>query len=86
MSVIGLKKADCKNCYRCLKVCPVKSITFENDRAEIMPYECIQCGHCLEACPQNAKKLHSDKTKVLELLAGGQEGVCLAGPVLPCRL
>lgn len=70
MSVIGLKKADCKNCYRCLKVCPVKSITFENDRAEIMPYECIQCGHCLEACPQNAKKLHSDKTAVLEMLAG----------------
>lgn len=73
MSVIGLKKADCKNCYRCLKVCPVKSITFENDRAEIMPYECIQCGHCLEACPQNAKKLHSDKTKVLELLAGDKK-------------
>lgn len=26
MSIIGLQKANCKNCYKCIKVCPVKSI------------------------------------------------------------
>ena len=68
MSVIGLKRANCKNCYKCLRVCPVKSITFKDDRAEIMPQECILCGHCLEACPQNAKTLQSDMEKVLKYI------------------
>ena len=59
MSVIGLKRANCKNCYKCLRVCPVKSITFKDDRAEIMPKECILCGHCLAACSQSDKTIHS---------------------------
>ena len=36
MSVIGLKKANCKNCYKCLKVCPVKSIRVVNEQAQII--------------------------------------------------
>ena len=33
MSIIGLKKANCKNCYRCVKVCPVKSIRVADGQA-----------------------------------------------------
>ena len=80
MSVIGLKRANCKNCYKCLRVCPVKSITFKDDRAEIMPEECILCGHCLEACPQNAKTLHSDLDKVLTFLASDAKVIVSLAP------
>ncbi len=80
MSVIGLKRANCKNCYKCLRVCPVKSITFKEDRAEIMPQECILCGHCLEACPQNAKTVQSDLEKVLKYIASDAKVVVSLAP------
>ena len=72
MSVISFKKANCKNCYRCIKVCPIKAIRFNDDvQAEIMPVDCVLCGHCLEACPQNAKTITSDVGKVKDLIRAG---------------
>ena len=47
-SIIGLKKANCKNCYRCVKVCPVKSIRVADGQATIIDRDCILCGTCLE--------------------------------------
>ena len=70
MSIIGLKKANCKNCYKCVKVCPVKSIKVENEQAKIIDRDCILCGTCLEQCPQNAKTVVSDVALVKEMLRG----------------
>ncbi len=47
MSNINFSKADCKNCYKCLRSCPVKAIKFENQQATIDEERCIECGHCL---------------------------------------
>ena len=68
MSIIGLKKANCKNCYKCVKVCPVKSIKVENEQAQIVDRTCILCGTCLEQCPQDAKTVNSDAARVREML------------------
>lgn len=73
MSVIGLKKANCMNCYKCVRVCPVKSIRVHNEQAEIIEEECILCGRCLEACPQNAKVLYSDLELVKSFLQEGKK-------------
>lgn len=73
MSVIGLKKANCKNCYKCLKVCPVKSIRVVNEQAQIIDDDCLLCGTCLANCPQNAKTLTSSLEQVKELLASGEK-------------
>ena len=54
MSIIGLQKANCKNCYKCIKVCPVKSIRLASEQAQIIEADCILCGKCLNTCPQNA--------------------------------
>ena len=35
MSIIQLKEANCKNCYKCIRHCDVKSITFHDDQAHI---------------------------------------------------
>jgi iron only hydrogenase large subunit-like protein len=48
---LTLKTKDCKNCYKCIRHCPVKSIRFENNQAHIVREECILCGHCFVACP-----------------------------------
>ena len=72
MSIIGLQKANCKNCYKCIKVCPVKSIRLASEQAQIIEADCILCGKCLNTCPQNAKTLSSDLDKVKGFLKNGK--------------
>ena len=69
---LKLKKSNCKNCYKCIRHCPVKSIRFSDDQAHIIPEECILCGHCFVACPQNAKEIRNDVAKAKELIKSGQ--------------
>lgn len=65
--IITLKKSNCKNCYKCIRHCPVKSIRFSANQAHVIGNECILCGRCYVTCPQNAKEIKSEleKTKVL---------------------
>jgi len=69
---IQLKKANCKNCYKCIRHCPVKSISFSDQQAHIVKDECILCGMCFVACPQNAKQIRNDIAVVKEMLASGK--------------
>ena len=68
MNPIESMKADCKNCYKCLRVCPVKSIRFNHEQAELLKDECIWCGACVKACPQHAKAVRSEVDKVRDML------------------
>jgi iron only hydrogenase large subunit-like protein/PAS domain-containing protein len=69
--LLTLKTSSCKNCYKCIRHCPVKSIRFENNQAHIVGEECILCGHCFVACPQNAKEIRNDTEAVRALIADG---------------
>ena len=60
MKYIHVAEANCKNCYKCLKVCPVKSIKYSNNHVEVLEDECILCGRCIRNCPQHAKSLVHD--------------------------
>lgn len=71
-SYIQFKKANCKNCYKCIRHCPVKSIKFSDNQANIVHDECILCGMCFLACPQNAKQIRNDVAKVKELIGSGR--------------
>ena len=64
---LTLKKSNCKNCYKCIRHCPVKSIRFSANQAHIVENECILCGQCFVVCPQDAKEIVNDveKAKVL---------------------
>ncbi len=64
---LKLKKSNCKNCYKCIRCCPVKSIRFSGGQAIIVGDECILCGQCFVNCPQNAKQITNsiEATKVL---------------------
>lgn len=69
---LNLKKSNCKNCYKCIRNCPVKSIRFSDNQANIVEDECILCGMCFVACPQNAKEIRNDVNKVKTLIASGR--------------
>lgn len=68
---LTLKKSNCKNCYKCIRHCPVKSIRFSGDQAHIIGNECILCGQCFVVCPQGAKQIVDETEKVKVLLQSG---------------
>ena len=67
---LTLKKSNCKNCYKCIRHCPVKAIRFSGNQAHIIDNECILCGHCFVVCPQNAKEIVDETEKTRVLLQG----------------
>jgi iron only hydrogenase large subunit-like protein len=64
MNTIQFKEVNCKNCYKCIRSCPVKAISLKNDHAQVIEEGCIFCGKCLQVCPQNAKSVRNDVDKV----------------------
>lgn len=89
---LTLKKSNCKNCYKCIRHCPVKSIRFSANQAHIIGNECILCGQCFVVCPQNAKEIASEVEKAKVLIqcapvyvslapsfAANYEGIGIAG-------
>ncbi len=71
-SCIQFKPSNCRNCYKCIRHCPVKSIRFENNQAHIVRDECILCGECFVVCPQNAKEIRNDVDKVKAVIKSGR--------------
>lgn len=77
---LTLKKSNCKNCYKCIRHCPVKSIRFSGNQAHIIPEECILCGHCFVVCPQNAKEIIDSTEKVKVLIQSGEPVIASLAP------
>ena len=69
---IQLKKVNCKNCYKCIRHCPVKSIRFADHQAHIVKDQCILCGECVVVCPQKARQIKNDIAAIKELIQSGK--------------
>jgi len=65
--------AECHDCYKCIRKCPVKSIKVEKGQASILFDRCIYCGRCVMNCPAHAKHYRNDVEKVKLLLADGRK-------------
>ena len=77
---LEFKKVQCKDCYRCLRECPVKAIDVIDHQAKIVEDRCILCGHCTLVCPQEAKIVHSELDVVRQLLAGDTPVIASVAP------
>ena len=80
MNCLTLKKSNCKNCYKCIRNCPVKAIRFSGNQAHIIGNECILCGQCFVVCPQNAKEIVNEVEKVKVFLQSGVPVVVSLAP------
>ena len=78
--VVFTNKARCRDCYRCVRVCPVKAIRMHEGQANVVPRRCISCGTCVRECPQGAKSYRHDLVRARELLV---PGVRVAASVAP---
>lgn len=86
---LDFKDARCKDCYKCLRECPVKAIKVVDHHAKIIESRCILCGHCTEVCPQNAKSVHTERAEVEQLLRSGKAIASVAPSfvsALTCRI
>ena len=64
--------ANCQDCYRCVRECPVKAIRISGGQARIEDDLCIKCGTCVRECPQHAKTVRSDLEEAKALFKGNR--------------
>lgn len=77
--VVYTNEAECRDCYRCLRHCPVKAIRMDSGQASVDTEKCIGCGTCIRECPQGAKTFRNDVEQAARLLRrGGPVAVSIA--------
>ena len=77
---LEFRNAKCKDCYKCLRECPVKAIEVKDHQARIIESRCILCGHCTLICPQNAKIVHSSLCEIKQILSSGVKVIASVAP------
>lgn len=83
INVIETDVANCMDCYRCVRACPVKAIRVTGGSAQVESSMCIQCGTCVHECPQHAKLIHDSLESVKALIASGARVVASIAPSFP---
>jgi len=80
LQVVFTNKAQCRDCYRCVRVCPVKAIRMHQGQAAVVAERCIACGTCVRECPQAAKSFRNDLERTARLFATGARVAASVAP------
>ena len=78
--VVFTNKAQCRDCYRCVRVCPVKAIRMHEGQAAVVEGRCIACGTCVRECPQQAKSFRNDLARTMRLFEPGAKVAASLAP------
>ncbi|MDA3846366.1 MAG: 4Fe-4S binding protein [Vallitaleaceae bacterium] len=84
MKFIEFDQEKCDNCYKCLRTCPTKAISFSKDKRHIIDNLCIKCGLCQQSCPQEALSIKSQVGFLQNLLNEGEKVVVSIAPSFVC--
>ncbi len=71
---------ECRDCYKCVRGCPVKAIQVKDGSAVVVKDRCIYCGHCVDICPSHAKKIRDDLARVRQFVQSGRKIFCSLAP------
>ncbi|MBW6467573.1 MAG: diguanylate cyclase [Coriobacteriia bacterium] len=75
--LIGNPPDSCRECWGCVRVCPVQAIRVVNRRSEVIPQRCVKCGDCVTACGSGGHTVRDDLPRVAELLDSGRPVVAV---------
>ena len=62
-------EAECQDCFKCVRHCPVKAIRVRDGHAAVLPELCVACGKCVEVCPVKAKQVRNGTGRLRLLLS-----------------
>lgn len=72
MNILEFEKDNCQGCYKCIRHCEVKAITYMDNYASINIKDCVLCGECVNVCPTHAKHVKEDLHRVKSLIQSGE--------------
>lgn len=78
--VIVTDSSKCKQCYSCVRNCPVKAVRIKDGKAEIVQSRCIQCGNCVEHCSRDAKMIMNSIQAVQGLIHSKHRTIAILAP------
>ena len=80
LNPIYTEPAQCQDCCKCIRECPIKAISVKQGHAKVLPELCILCGHCVTVCPSKAKRVRDDLTKAKQIVKGNKNAVLSLAP------
>ena len=80
LNPIYTETTSCRDCYKCVRSCPVKAIQIKDGNAMIVKDRCVYCGKCVDVCPNSAKKVRDDVERVKLAIASGRPVFCSLAP------
>ena len=80
MSVIYTLIQNCRDCYKCVRHCPVKAIKIQNGHAEIVDERCLSDGICVFECPQRAIRVEHPIDKIKSFFQSGDDVIVSLAP------
>ncbi len=86
MGFIKTVEANCRDCYKCVRSCPVKAIRVIGNHAEIDDDRCVLCGRCVPICPQNARSVYNQIELVQKMLNDSSGIIISLAPCFPAAL
>jgi iron only hydrogenase large subunit-like protein len=82
MRLIEINESDCKRCYACVRICPVKAIKVNESGStpKIVDDRCIGCGSCYTICDPGAIIYYSSLSEAKHLLKSDFKVAAAVGP------
>ena len=80
MNILSINEVNCKDCYKCVRHCPVNAIKVKGGHANVDNDRCILCGSCYGICPQNAKVVRNDINIAKEVIKNNEHSIVSIAP------